>query len=74
LAADSIETPPLVAYMPSPEDERAARILRLNTQRENIVFALTNVELSDEQKAVLRAQLSSVEDQLVLLAGEISAN
>ena len=60
--------------MPSPEDERAARILRLNTQRENIVFALTNVELSDEQKAVLRAQLSSVEDQLVLLAGEISAN
>ena len=34
------EIPPLVAYMSSPENDRTAQILRLNTQRENIVFAL----------------------------------
>jgi hypothetical protein len=74
LAADPHEIPLLVAFMPSPENDRAARILRLNTHRENIIFALLNVELSDEQAAALRAQLSSAEDELVLLAGVISAN
>jgi hypothetical protein len=68
------QTRNIAARMPFSNDECAARILRLNTRRENIIFALLNVELSDEQAVALRAQLSSVEDQLVLLAGEISAN
>jgi hypothetical protein len=46
-------------------------IIRLQTQRENIIFALNVVNVSDEQRAQLYAQLSSVKEQLVLLAGNI---
>ena len=46
----------------------------LNTQRENIIFALSNADLSIEQKAMLHAQLSSVENELALLMGGISVN
>jgi DNA-binding NarL/FixJ family response regulator len=51
------------------EDQLRAKIVRLQTQRENIVFALTQVDVSDEQRAHLHAQLSSVEDELVLTGG-----
>jgi hypothetical protein len=61
----------LAVRMAKPGDQLKAEIIRLQTQRENIIFALNVVDVSDEQKARLYAQLSSVEKQLVLLAGNI---
>jgi hypothetical protein len=60
--------------MPTSEDERNARILRLSTQRKNLIFALANADLSVEQRSMLLAHLSSVEHDLVMRTGGISAN
>ena len=60
--------------MPSPQDERIARIIRLEAQRRNILFALIHAELSDAQKTQLEAQLADVQDELAQLTGGLSLN
>jgi len=55
--------------MANPVDEFKAEIKRLQTQRDNIVFALHAADLAEEHRARLHAQLSSVEQRLVLLTG-----
>jgi hypothetical protein len=60
--------------MASPGDQLKAEILRLQTQRDNIVFALNAVDVSNHLRAQLYAQLSSVDEKLVLLTGGISPN
>lgn len=53
-------------------DQLNAEIIRLQTQRDNIIFALSVAAVSNEQRAQLHAQLSSVEDRLVMLTGGLS--
>ena len=53
--------------MPIPEDQLKATKLRLQAQLENIAFTLANAPLSEEQKAILQLQLSSVQAGLVRL-------
>jgi hypothetical protein len=58
--------------MPAPEDQVKATILRLQTQLENITFTLSDAKLSEEQKALLKAQLALVQDELLRLTGGMS--
>jgi hypothetical protein len=58
--------------MPAPEDQLKATILRLQTQLENITFTLSDAKLSEEQKALLKAQLALVQDELLRLTGGMS--
>ena len=51
-------------------NELIAKVLRLKTERECLVFVLGDTELSDEDNAQVRARLLAVEDELVQLAGE----
>ena len=51
------------------QEINSREITRLHTQRDNIVFALNVVDVS-EQRAQLSSQLSSVEEQLVRLVAE----
>jgi hypothetical protein len=60
--------------MPTPEDQLKAMKLRLQTQLENIAFALENATLSEEQRALLKAQLASVQNELLRLTGDTSLN
>jgi hypothetical protein len=60
--------------MPAPEDQLKATILRLQTQLENITFTLTDAKLSEEQKALLKAQLALVQDELLRLTGGMSVH
>jgi|GEM_PF-5842050 len=62
------------ANMPTPEDQLKAMKLRLQTQLENIAFALENATLSEEQRALLKAQLASVQNELLRLTGDTSLN
>jgi hypothetical protein len=41
---------------------------------ENIAFALENATLSEEQRALLKAQLASVQNELLRLTGDTSLN
>jgi hypothetical protein len=74
LTAVPIEKPVLAAVMPSPEEHLMAKILRLQADRENLVYILANTELSEEHRAQLQTQLLSVQEQLVMLTGGISVN
>ena len=56
------------------EDQLAAKVLRLETERENLVYVLGNTELSDEHRTLLEKQLTSVKVALVMLTGGISVN
>jgi hypothetical protein len=60
--------------MPTPEDQLKATKLRLQTQLDNIAFALANATLSEEQKALLKAQLASVQNELLRLTGDLPLN
>jgi hypothetical protein len=60
--------------MPSPEDELMAKILRLQADRENLVYILANAELSEQHRAQLETQLLSVQNQLTMLTSGISVN
>ncbi len=61
-------------YMADPENELAAKVLRLQAERENLVYVLSNTELTDEHRTLLRKQLMSVQTELVMLTGGISVN
>ena len=52
--------------MPS-EDELARKILQLEERRDNILYVLTHEELSDADTLQLQAQLSTIQDEIVLL-------
>jgi hypothetical protein len=49
------------------EDELARKILQLEEKRDNIMYVLTREELSDADTLQLQAQLSAVQDEIVLL-------
>jgi hypothetical protein len=51
----------------SPEEEVLEKILTLQEKRDNIIYLLAHEELSDAITLQLETQLSSVEDELVLL-------
>ena len=67
-------TPSHTANMPTPEDQLKATKLRLQTQLDNIAFALANATLSEERKALLQAQLASVQNELLRLTGDLPLN
>jgi hypothetical protein len=48
-------------------NELSEKILRLEEKRDNILYALVHQELPDAVTLQLETQLSSVEDELVLL-------
>ena len=60
--------------MRSPANELIAKILRLQTQRDNLIYILETGELSDEQRAQVGNRLLAVQDELVQLTGGISVN
>ena len=60
--------------MRSPANELIAKILRLQTQRDNLIYILEHTELSDEQRAQVGNRLLAVQDELVQLTGGISVN
>jgi hypothetical protein len=60
----------LAVRMAQPGDVLKAEIIRLQTQRDNIIFVLNVPDVSDEQRARLHAQLSFVQERLLLLTGE----
>jgi hypothetical protein len=47
--------------------ELSQKVLRLQEKRDNILYALLHQELPDAATLRLQAQLSAVEDELVLL-------
>jgi hypothetical protein len=65
---------PLPLHLAPPADKIVAKVLRLQTQRDNVFFVLETAQLSDEQKRELLAQLSVVQDELVRLTGGMSLN
>ena len=50
-------------YMNVSANELIAKVLRLKTERECLVFVLGDTELSDEDNAQVRARLLAVEDE-----------
>jgi hypothetical protein len=64
----------LPLHLAPPADKTVAKVLRLQTQRDNVFFVLETARLSDEQKRELLAQLSVVQDELVRLTGGMSLN
>lgn len=60
--------------MPLSANELVAKFLRLQTERENLVYVIGNTELSAEEKAHLQARLQAVQNELLLLTGGISLN
>jgi hypothetical protein len=61
-------------HMPTPGDDLAAKVLRLQAERENLVYILGNSELSEEHRILVQKQLISVQNALVMLTGGISVN
>ena len=60
--------------MPLRPDEILARVLRLQAERENIVYALANVALDDRELQLLKNRLLIVQGEIVRLTGGISLN
>ena len=60
--------------MPNPANELTAKILRLQAQRDDLIYILETGELSDEQRAQVENQLLAVQDELLQLKGGISEN
>jgi hypothetical protein len=60
--------------MPNPANELIAKILRLQAQRDDLIYILETGELSDEQRAQVENQLLTVQDELLQLKGGISEN
>ena len=50
--------------MRSHEDDPEVKILRLETQRGNLIYALANSELSDELRLRLEMMVLAVQDEL----------
>jgi hypothetical protein len=59
--------------MAFPANELVAKILRLQPQRDNLIYILENVELSDEQTRVGN-RLLAVHDELVQLTDGIAVH
>ncbi len=55
-------------HMPSTRHEVANKIFRLQEKRDNIIYLLAHEELPDADTLQLEAQLSAVEDAIVLLS------
>jgi hypothetical protein len=60
--------------MPNPANELSAKILRLQAQRDDLIYLLETGELSEEQRAQVENQLLAVQDELLQLKGGISEN
>ena len=60
--------------MPNPANELSAKILRLQAQRDDLIYILETGELSDEQRAQVENQLLALQDELLQLKGGISEN
>ena len=65
---------PRFPNMPNPANELIAKILRLQAQRDDLIYILETGELSDEERAQVENQLLAVQDELVQLKGGISEN
>lgn len=61
---------PRELFMNFSANELTAKVLRLQTERECLVFVLGDTELSDDDNAQVRARLLAVEDELMQLTGE----
>ena len=60
--------------MPNPANELIAKILRLQAQRDDLIYLLETGELSEEQRAQVENQLLALQDELLQLKGGISEN